>query len=348
MRVRRVYKKVAEAIEGKKLSDTEPDETTPSTPAVDKTPSNPCNRLGAVTSVFIEPSHLEILPGSKACVEISASDSNACPVKVGLDWAKGAPRPRGVRIVEGKCISVSQNAPSGKHSLHLQTAGVGVELILTINKANKSKTKTGSTPEQRVATLQAITTDKHAGDTEKPDAPTADAGVQSRREDNDNISHIKTAGSKKEPLQDLPSDSRKSIVRNEGFPSWLLPFAVGAGLLLVLIVVIVLIMRKHSSAGSKPQVSPAAAVDDAPEDLTAREQPLPPRPQRVMSPTRVEPLRPAPLEHSKENPGVDADSAPLPGPGEQQPQPPTKFCIGCGKKLPAEARFCPYCAQKQE
>ncbi len=361
MRKRRMYKKIADEVKGSKLSEEDSASDEGSSTASSPPPSDPCIQPGAAASVFIEPSHLELPPGSKACVETSASDSNACPVKVDLDWDKSATRPKGVRLSDGRCFAVSRKTPPGKYVLRLQAAQVAVPLTLTVTKTREPKVGTApislqhdsirATEENQGNVADAGTTalvDEEAG---KSDAQAPDAGV---------VDDEYKGDKSPKTLQDISPDETKVAVSEQSLPSWVIFTAVG-GLALILILVVVMVVFGKRSSKSRVPAKPSKSNDArelVPPPSSTPVTPEPeaaPKPQLVMAPTRVEPLRP--VASDRLHPPKSAlDSAPSSSPAddsEQQPasaveQPQTKFCIGCGKSLPVEAKFCPYCAQKQE
>ncbi len=367
-RVRRVYKKLPGPVEGSKLSDkdSEPEDSKSSAPPP-QIEADPCQKPGAVVSVFIEPSHMEMTPGSKACVEVSASDSNACPVQTGLGWARRAKRPKGIKILDGKCIAVSRTSRPGKYDLHLQAAGVGVILSLSITRGTRIAAghDSGSKEQKTKQVLKTEpdhpadgrTLDAGIVDAGTPDAGTADAEAQKEGKKNEEES----SAQKKEDIQhtdikDFSPDANQDSGKDKALPSWALPAAIGAGVLVLLLLVVIVISRRRSGKNSASHTSHEPVTSEGPEvfgaEPEAQKQPeAPPQPQPVMAPTRVEPLRAVAVDQRPKEQDAPAASSPVPSPStvpEQQAQSSTKFCIACGEKLPAEAKFCPYCSAKQE
>lgn len=273
-RVRRIYthqigKKPPEIV-GKKVGSDRDD---------------PCRKPGKPVRLELSPAQAEALPGGKVCPSVKAFDKNDCETAATLSWGKGTP-PKGIGLDIRGCLKVTAAARPGKTTVSLAAGKAQAQMTLLVKPKLAKKPGLVKPPEPEKP------------EEPKVDAGTADAGVQEPADQAAQPEPAADAGAPEPAAAAAPVEPEP-----EGMPGWVLPVAIGGGVL-VLAVVLLLVLRKRKPKAEAPP------------------------PTKAAEPTVPEPIRPA--------------TVPDPAPTTSTDQLAKAFCTTCGKSIPAEAKFCPY------
>ncbi len=357
-RIRRSYTKLADAATAAAPAPApEPDPTpTPDPvpapePAPPPTPADPCASPGAVVSVSIEPSRAEVRAGEQVCLEVMATDKDACEVPAPLSFRGRAPKH--IQLTPKGCLAVSRKAKPGERSLRLLAGGVQTELELVIGRpAHRVAHRPHPAPDQPEPEDQPAPSADEPAPAEEPvpaeepavaeePAPALDGGPALA----DGVTPVAAedggpeavaepaptldAGPSAAPVAPPAQEAAAAEGEPTGIPLWAWAAVGGGGTLLILAIVLFVVLSRRKGR------APAGFDDD--EDL----EPVVPKAQTVdemaasfgLDESLADQTEPPAAEPPADGPAQDASGV---------------ICNACGAALPAGAEFCTSCGNRLE
>lgn len=324
-------------------------------------PADPCARPGAPVSVAFEPRAATAGQGDTLCLVVQAVDRGGCKVEAPLAWPVNG-QPKDLELSPLGCLLIARDAALGPRMVKLVSASIAIELKLNVvdpslapPRPERPRRPRPISPEAPPAAASAAQADATRPAATAPPGPPTEAVPP------------KTA-----PIG--PSAAAAAPSPGPSSPAWLLPVAVGGGLLVAaLIAAVVLLGRQRRPARVSPDpVRPGIGLN-----LPEAAPPL--RPEIVSAPTRIEPLRAVSFSAPTDAPGRWCNTcgaalaseatfctacgakvqerSPRPEVAERPEAPvaqppeaarPVSFCIQCGAGMPEGALFCPFCRHKQD
>jgi hypothetical protein len=333
-RVRRVYLRTKD----KAPEITKPEIVDAGTPAVSekKLPASkedPCDKPGQAVSLKLAATTASVSPGDKFCPTFQAFDSRGCLTEASLTWGKGKP-PRGIKLTTTGCLQITNKAKSGPTLIKLASGKAKTSIVLNVQRKVAARPVEKKHPKTRDAGINKATPAEIPLVDAGPIPSAADAGTIPPVTPDAEVAGPVDAGLQEpadpgEPAQASAAGAESHPSPSQGLPAWVLPAAIGAGVLLIVIIIVVVLRRRRSSEKIPvaPPVTTSTAQETVPEPIRPDPEAQAAQPKTEGTPATEETQA---TQNAEESTITSAD------------QPDTIFCTTCGKAIPAEARFCPY------